>query len=362
MKKILFLAVFLLLSTPFSNVEAAKIDQKVLNEMLTTVNEDYLYPVNNAELVANGLNALHNLDKKFVAYKGSDRVYMYYDQTITAIIPFPADDKDIGAWVKGLNSALQAASKVSEDVALHDFELPDLIMKGMLSGLDKYSHYYSQYEYKEEDYRHNFRIFFASRMIEDILYLNIRLFNKQTSAKVREALGKNPQAAGVIIDLRGNAGGMLNEAIKTADLFTDDEIITYTTARDNSNVHYYISKKGVLCDKPMVILIDGETASAAEVLAAGLQDQSRAKLVGTKSFGKGTVQNITEISNGGKLVLTTEQFFTPSGKVIHENGAEPDICTELWRDDKCSREPRSGKEEDIETAVKLLHGELDDEL
>ena len=359
MKKILFLAVFLLLSISLTDAKAAKIDQKVLGEMLTTLDNEYLYPVNNAELVANGLNALHNLDKKFVAYKGSDRVYVYYDQTITAIIPFPADDKDVKAWVKGMDSALQAAAKVSEDVALHDFELPDLMMKGMLSGLDKFSHYYSQYEYKEEDYRHNFRLFFASRMIEDILYINIRLFNKQTSDKVRAALEENPDAAGIIIDLRGNAGGMLNGAIKTADLFTDDEIITYTTERNNSNVHYYISKKGVLCDKPMVILIDGETASAAEVLAAGLQDQSRAKLIGTKSFGKGTVQNITEMSNGGKLVLTTEQFFTPSGKVIHENGAEPDICTEFGRDDKCSREPRSNKDEDIETAVKLLHGELE---
>ena len=361
MKKILFLAVFCFLSVPLSSASAAQIDQKVLKEMLITLDNEYLYPVNNAELVAKGLNALRNVDKKFTAYKGTDRVYVYYDQTITAIIPFPADDRDIEAWVKGMNSALQAAAKVSENVALHDFELPDIMMKGMLSGLDSFSHYYSQYEYKEEDYRHNFKVYFASRMIEDILYINIRIFNKQTSAKVREALEDNPKAQGIIIDLRGNAGGMLNEAIKTADLFTDDEIITYTTARDGANVHYYTSKQGVLSDKPMVILIDGKTASAAEVLAAGLQDQSRAKLVGARSFGKGTVQNITEMSNGGKLVLTTEQFFTPSGKVIHEKGAEPDICTELGRDDKCSREPRADKEEDIETAVKLLHGELDDE-
>lgn len=360
MKKILFLISVLFWNMPLSTTWAAQIDQKALREMLTTVNNEYLFEVNNAELVAKGLNGLHDVDNKFTAYKGSDRVYVYYDQTITAIIPFPSNDKDIDAWVKGINSALQAAAKVSENVVVHDFELPDLMMKHMLDGLDKFSRYYSQYEYKEDDYRHNFRVFFASRMIEDILYMNIRIFNKQTAAKVREALEDNPNAKGIILDLRGNSGGMLNEAIKTADLFTDDEIITYTTARNNANIHYYTSKQGVLCDKPMVILIDGETASAAEVLAAGLQDQSRAKLVGTKSFGKGTVQNIIEISNGGKLVLTTEQFFTPSGKVIHENGATPDICTELGRDDKCSHEPRADKEEDIETAVKLLHGELED--
>lgn len=109
---------------------------------------------------------------------------------------------------------------------------------------------------------------------------------------------------------------------------------------------------------PLAVLVDGETASAAEVLAAGLQDQSRAKIVGTKTFGKGTIQNVIQMSNGGKLVLTTEQFFTPSGKIIHQNGVTPDICEAKNADGSCKQESRLWEEHDIETAIKLLKNEI----
>lgn len=355
MKKLLFLICFFSLTAP---AIAAKTDKHLLNEMLTTVNNDYLYDVNNAELVADGLNALHDVDKKFVASKGTDRIYVYYDGTITAILPFPQDDRDINAWVNGIDSVLQTAGKVSEEVVLRDYEMPDLMMKRMLDRLDKFSHYYSQFEYKEEGYNNKFHTLFADRMINDVLYLRIRVFNKQTTKQIARAISENPKAKGVILDLRGNSGGMLNEALQTANLFTDEEIITYTSARGGSRVRYYTSESGVLCDKPMVVIVDGDTASAAEVLAAGLQDQSRAKVIGTRTFGKGTIQNITEMSNGGKLVLTTEQFFTPSGKVIHEVGVMPDICTVLGRDDKCAKESRLDEEEEIDKAVKLIRNEL----
>ena len=108
---------------------------------------------------------------------------------------------------------------------------------------------------------------------------------------------------------------------------------------------------------PLIVIIDGETASAAEVLAAGLQSQSRAKIVGSQSYGKGTIQNITQISNGGKLVLTTEQFFTPDDKPIHNVGVIPDVCLAL-KNEVCFKENALRNENYLEEAIDLLKNDF----
>ena len=232
------------------------------------------------------------------------------------------------------------------------------MMKKITGKLDKFSHYYSEYDYSDDAEENSIYTLYSDRKIDDVLYLRIRIFNKQTAKAVQGSLERNKPYSAVILDLRGNSGGILNEALKVADFFTDNEIITYTSGRDDSNIHYYTSKEGRLYSGPLAILVDGETASAAEVLAAGLQDQSRAKIIGTKTFGKGTIQNVIQMSNGGKLVLTTEQFFTPSGKIIHQNGVTPDLCVVPAADNSCPQESRLWEENDISTAIKLLKNEM----
>lgn len=335
----------------------ASVDEGLINEMLTMVNQDYLEPVKNAELAVNGLQAVADLDSNIVISKGSDKFYLYYKKQIKKIIPQPQNDGDIAAWSKTMAQAADEAAKLSEKVALKDFELPDLMMKKITSKLDKFSHYYSEYDYSEEADENAIYTLYSDRKIGDVLYLRVRIFNKQTAKAVQGSLERSRPYSAVILDLRGNSGGILNEALKVADFFTDNEIITYTAGRNGENVHYYTSKDGRLYKGPLAVLVDGETASAAEVLAAGLQDESRAVIVGTRTFGKGTIQNVIQMSNGGKLVLTTEQFFTPSGKVIHQNGVQPDVCTEKDTDGSCSRKSRLWDESDIQTAVKLLKNE-----
>jgi hypothetical protein len=273
--------------------QAMKVNTDLINEMLITLDTKHLFEVDNPKTITAGLQMLHEIDPRFVVSAGTDRIYIYHDGKITAIAPFPKDLNDTMSWSKNITSTLEAAGKMSEKVALRDFELPDLMMKKMTESLDNFSHYYSKFDYREDEKHNAFYTLYADRMIDDdILYLRVRTFNKQTARKIRNSLKENPQAKAVILDLRGNSGGIFNEAISTADLFTEGEIISYTAGRNNNDKSYYTSGENAIFNGNLVILVDGDTASAAEVLAAGLQDQSRATVIGTRTFGKGTIQDI----------------------------------------------------------------------
>ena len=352
MKKFLFLC-FLLIYTDCQ----AGVDKQLLNEMLTTVSNEYLYTVDYEKLTAAGIKAISEIEPQLLISKGSNRFYIYRNRQIQKIVPFPKDISDKNGWVDVLVQILDSAIQLSERGALKDFQLPDLVMQKMTAALDEYSHYYSEFEYIEDGETNAIYTLYSDRMIDNILYIRMRIFNKQSALSLQKSIEDHSNIGGLILDLRDNSGGMFNEALKIANLLTESTIITYTSGRNNQNTHYYTSDENILYDGPMVVLVDGKTASAAEVLAGGLQEQSRAKIIGTTTFGKGTIQNITTMKNGGKLVLTGEQFFTPSGKKIHRKGITPDICLTL-QDQICLRESRPQNEEDIREAIKLLKNEI----
>ncbi|MBR3676460.1 MAG: hypothetical protein IKN71_04930 [Alphaproteobacteria bacterium] len=357
MKKLIAGICFCLLMPSLAQAKKETVDTHLINEMLTTLNQQYIRPVDNADLIYAGVQVMHDMDKKLVISKGTDKFYVYYDGMIRRPIPFPYRNDDILGWVKALSKIIATSAKYSDAAHLHDFELPDLIMKRMTDQLDEYTHYYSEYEYNEEERKNAVYTLFNDRIIDDdILYLKVRTFNQQTSSMIKHSLEKyGDKIEGVILDLRSNSGGILNEAIQVASMFCDNEIITYTSGRNPKDKHYYTSGKNPIFTKPMVVMIDAETASAAEVLAGALQEQSRAKLIGTHSFGKGTIQSVTKMSNDGKLVLTTEQFFTPSGKIIHKKGIDPDVCLTRRYEDVCNPESRVKIDADIDAAFTLLH-------
>ena len=358
MYKLIIFVLFLIV--PNISSATSTVDKNLLNEMLNTVNQRYLYDIDLSQIINNGLQGLNEIDDKITIFKGKDCFYIYYNNTISNIVKFPQDINSIAAWVDTLEKVLQTVTKISEKAAVKDFELPDVIMKKIAAGLDDYSKYYSEYEYDEDEEQNQIYTLFSDRMLDNnVLYMRIRIFNKQTAKFVKKSLLSHQNIKGVILDLRGNSGGMLNEALKVAGLFCDGEIITYTAERNNDNIHYYTSPDNLLFDGPLTIITDGDTASAAEVLAGGFKDQSRATLIGTRTFGKGTIQKIIRMSNGGKLVLTAEQFFTPSGNIIHKQGILPDIClTDTDENDDCIRESRLRKEEDIEEALKVINNQL----
>lgn len=170
------------------------------------------------------------------------------------------------------------------------------------------------------------------RTEEDIGYVRITSFSEQTEAgliravdRIKEKLGD--EMLGLVLDLRNNPGGLLDQAIKVSDAFLDRGEIVSTRARRVQDAQRFNAKKGdLLAGKPVVVLVNGGSASASEIVAGALQDHRRAIILGTQSFGKGSVQTIVPLSGHGAIRLTTAQYFTPSGRSIQAKGIEPDIA------------------------------------
>ena len=169
-----------------------------------------------------------------------------------------------------------------------------------------------------------------AHMIEPgIGYVRITKFGVETGHEFREALEELERHGleGLILDLRNNAGGLLNSAVAVAgEFFERGETVVYTKGRVTfADKHYRASNPKREGDYPLAILVNGGSASASEIVAGALQDIGRAKLVGMRTFGKGSVQTIFQYNNGDAMRLTTAMYFTPAGRVIHKQGLEPDL-------------------------------------
>lgn len=169
------------------------------------------------------------------------------------------------------------------------------------------------------------------RAEEDIGYIRVTTFNEQTESKLREALESleaelGDKMKGVVLDLRNNPGGLLEQAVQVADVFLDRGEIVSTRGRRPDSIQRFNSRQGDLLDgRPMVVLINGGSASASEIVAGALQDHDRAIIMGTPSFGKGSVQTIMPLPGHGAIRLTTARYFTPAGTSIQAKGITPDI-------------------------------------
>jgi carboxyl-terminal processing protease len=168
----------------------------------------------------------------------------------------------------------------------------------------------------------------------DIGYVRITSFNEQADSGLQAAMKalKNQagdRLGGIVLDLRNNPGGLLDQAIAVSDDFLDKGEIVSTRGRHSEDAARYNAKPGDLTSGlPMVVLINGGSASASEIVAGALQDHHRAVLLGTRSFGKGSVQTIIQLPGHGAMRLTTARYYTPSGRSIQAKGIEPDITVE----------------------------------
>ncbi|MDH5393298.1 MAG: S41 family peptidase [Gammaproteobacteria bacterium] len=173
------------------------------------------------------------------------------------------------------------------------------------------------------------------RMLEPSFgYVRISSFQSKTGSQLLEAINKltkeNEKALkGLILDLRNNPGGVLHAAAEVSDLFLQKGKIVYTEGRiENSYMEFNAKPGDILNGAPLIILINGGSASASEIVAGALQDHKRGIVVGTKSFGKGSVQTIQELPSGGAVKMTTARYYTPGGRSIQAKGIEPDIILE----------------------------------
>jgi len=163
-------------------------------------------------------------------------------------------------------------------------------------------------------------------------YVRIALISDGSSADLERLLNTlgahDGKLSGVILDLRNNAGGVVDGAVEIADAFLDDGVIVSTRGRAaGQSFDYTATPKDLLADLPMVVLVNGGTASAAEIVAGALQDHSRATVLGSTTFGKGAVQSMIPLEGGGALMITTAHYRTPSGRLIEGAGIVPDVET-----------------------------------
>lgn len=176
-----------------------------------------------------------------------------------------------------------------------------------------------------------------ARVLADrTVYLRVRVFQETATDEVQRALDAamvdTAQAggpSGVILDLRGNPGGLLDEGVRLADEFLDEGVIVSTRGRDGAVLRTIRAhRSGTRPAWPLVVLVDGFSASASEIVAGALQDHHRALIVGTTTWGKGSVQNLIRLPDGSALKLTVARYFTPSGRSIQARGVEPDVRVE----------------------------------
>ena len=162
-------------------------------------------------------------------------------------------------------------------------------------------------------------------------YVRISSFQSGTGDALKEALAalkkeNGGNLKGLVLDLRNNPGGVLNAAVEVSDAFLKSGLIVYTEGRiENSEMRFNAAPEDLIDGAPIVVLINGGSASASEIVAGALQDQKRAVIMGEKSFGKGSVQTILPTSNGAAVKLTTARYYTPSGRSIQAEGIEPDV-------------------------------------
>ena len=175
-------------------------------------------------------------------------------------------------------------------------------------------------------------------------YIRVTTFNQNTDQGVIASVEKIKKEAGdkligYVLDLRNNPGGLLDQAISVSDAFLDKGEIVSTRGRDPKDIKRDNATKGDVTEgKPIVVIINGGSASAAEIVAGALQDQRRAIVIGTKSFGKGSVQTVVPLPGSGAMRLTTARYYTPSGRSIQATGIEPDIEVELAKLEKLDDE------------------------
>ena len=194
-------------------------------------------------------------------------------------------------------------------------------------------------------------------VINEIGYVRLTTFSDTTTSgmeksinEIRKELGDKFQ--GLILDLRNNPGGLLNQSISVADSFLDQGEIVSTQGRKEDDTSRIFAKKGDLIDgKPLIVLINSGSASASEIVAGALKDHSRAIIVGTRSFGKGSVQSIIPLPGNGAMRLTTARYYTPSGISIQAKGIEPDIKVEAGMAETKKEANQNRREENLRGAL-----------
>jgi carboxyl-terminal processing protease len=207
----------------------------------------------------------------------------------------------------------------------------------------------------------------SKTLTDDIAYIRLTQFQSRTyddlNRKMKELKKEHP-ISGLVLDMRNNPGGLLQQAVKVSDYFLKSGLIVYTDGRiSKQNMRYKAYDDGTEGDYPIVVLVNGGSASASEIVAGALQDHKRALVLGTPSFGKGSVQTIIPLEDGSAVRMTTSLYYTPSGRSIQAKGIEPDVLVEagtVVRQDQKKSFMHNLKEKDLKGHFKNGNGDHED--
>jgi len=181
----------------------------------------------------------------------------------------------------------------------------------------------------------------AKLLDNNVAYVALNSFNSATASDqlqtaLKDLLAKNPK--GLVFDLRDNPGGLLYQSVNVADMFLKDGVVLYERSKNGDEQVFRSDDNGIAQDIPLVVLVNGGSASAAEIVAGAIQDRGRGELIGTKTFGKGSVQEVNHLADGSQLRVTIAHWFTPNNHGIHGTGIEPNITVE--RGDDPAKDPQ----------------------
>ncbi len=349
-----------------SAMPALAAEEEMLRVLLTGLSQTGALSLTPAEITIAVLQNIGQLDANLRLADDRDKLTLYYRGRLVKSLRKPQDEYDVAQWTEAGGALLDTAYAKSTEAKKHSFEAADLLLAPAVKHFGEDSKYYAGVP--DDETRTTHRRNFAARLEDDILVLKIGAFNNFSKDEITTALADNPQAEAIVLDLRASPGGQLGAAVEIADLFLNEGIILSTSGKDKNNLTYYNAADGDISDgRPIVALVDGQTASAAEVLAAALQEQSRAKVVGTQTFGKGTIQTLLKLPGGGTVAVSSAWFYTPSGRRLAGEGVMPDVCTFEQPDntdaasliarktnEDCGREERSDSSLELTVARKLL--------
>lgn len=198
---------------------------------------------------------------------------------------------------------------------------------------------------------------------KDVAYIRVSSFSEEVDKNIKDALAKmqkdtKNQIKGVVLDVRNNPGGLLDQAVAVSDLFLDEgEIVSTRSRNEEDTIKYNATKGDIINGLPIVVLINDGSASASEIVAGALQDHKRAIVMGQKSFGKGSVQSVIPFSKYGAIRLTTARYYTPSGRSIQAKGIEPDIEVKPAKIEEYDFSAYSISEAELKNALKNENSE-----
>lgn len=324
-----------------SSVSARAYEFKQVETLFDLIQTEYKGIANLKEISLNSCAVLTQFDNTFRLYNSDSKAFLYENNNLIGVFNLP-EEKQYSLWKQFTADILQTSVSRSAKISNNPKALENEVIKTITNSLDGISRIE-----KDTTTQHQFKYV----NVDGILYIKSTVFYAGFSDYLKKVILSHPDIRGIILDLRNNRGGNFDEAIRTADLFLDRTLITFSETQNHPKRYYTSTDGDIVKDKPVAVLVNELTASAAEIVTAALLEQSRAVVIGTKTFGKDSIQKIHQIGQK-TLFLTHGNFYTPSGIRFGESGITPQICTGI--NNSCQISDKENPDKDIFIALDLI--------